>query len=542
MKAILAGLTGLSLAVSVQAQYWPREKTNTEPWRLDSYGTWEQHDGTVVLKVSVPSGKAAGIHGGTLPIDLTPYYGKQIEVSCSTKHECMTKPSRSYLGFKLMLSYTDKGIRHYPGGGGGLSLPADSDWRPAAFVTSIPAEADAAIISLGLQEVTGTVWFKDLKIREVDVYPTVVELPEGFQCEYTDTVASLPTLRGCMSPNLNRGAKAEDFQELARWGANVVRWQLNAPKDCRLDREKFAATFDQHMKNLDEHLPLLRKIGLNVIIDMHCPPGARYRDGGIAGTAGTLAGNVAVNESNCRIFYEKEYLDFFVDTWRKFARHYQDEEIVVAYDLINEPTQYNEVTYNYLLCQYQAAKAIREIDPEKPIVIAANEWSSAKAFTYLSPLPLKNLIYQGHMYVPGEYTHQGVGKGNMEKVLRGELKAYPGMLQGRHYDKEVLRTVLQPIRDFQLRYGARIYMGEFSAIRFAPGAARYIEDVISIFEDYGWDWSYHAFREWHNWSVEYDEDPRNNKPATTDTERKKILLKYFSRNKKRQGVGAGRYR
>lgn len=533
MKKILASVTGLCLAVSAQAQYWPQQGASTEPWKLDTCSNWEQQDGVTVLKVSVPPDQTAGIHGGTLPIDLTPYYGKQIEVSCRTKHENLTKPPRSYLGFKLMLSYDEQGIRHYPDGGGGLSLPVDSDWRPAAFVTSIPAGATEAIINLGLQEVSGTVWFKDLKIREVDVYPTVVELPEGFQCEYDETVTKLPILRGCMSPSLTNGAKAEDLEELARWGANVIRWQLNAPGDCRLEREKFAATFDQHMKNLDEQLPLLRRIGLNVIVDMHCPPGARYREGGIAGTAGTLAGNVAVNENNCRIFYEKEYLDLFVDIWRKFARHYQNEDIVVAYDMINEPTQYNEVKYNYLLCQYLAAKAIREIDPEKPIIIAANEWSSAKAFTYLRPLPLKNLIYQGHMYVPGEYTHQGVGKGNMEKVLRGELKAYPGDFQGRYYDRETLKIVLQPIRDFQLKYGARIYMGEFSAIRFAPGAARYIEDVISIFEDYGWDWSYHAFREWCNWSVEYDEDPRHNEPATTDTERKKILLKYFSRNQKR---------
>nr|MCR4573572.1 glycoside hydrolase family 5 protein [Lentisphaeria bacterium] len=255
----------------------------------------------------------------------------------------------------------------------------------------------------------------------------------------------------------------------------------------------------------------------------------------IAGTAGTLAGEAANADGNSfTMFFDKKYLDAFVDLWRMVARHYKDEPIVVGYDLYNEPVQINQVKYDYLYCQYEAAKAIREIDAEKPIIIAANQWSSAAAFNYLKPLPLKNLIYQGHMYEPGSFTHQGVGWENMKKILDGslKLKGYPGWFDNFYYDKKELRKILKPIRDFQLKYNARIYMGEFSAIRFAPGAAQYIQDVIELFEEYGWDWSYHAFREWFNWSVEYDENPHNNEPAKQDTERKKILLKYFGKNVK----------
>jgi endoglucanase len=526
MAAVFAALS------CAQAQLWPKNTDNTAPWRLDADSQWLQEDGAAVLRVSIPPERAAGMHGATMFIDLAPYRGKQIEVSCITRHEQLSKPSKNYLGFKFMLSFLSQNIRRYPDGGGGLSLPTDSDWRRVGFIATIPDDASEGLFNLGLQAGSGTVWFKELGIREVNVYPRVAELPEGFRCEYDDAVNKLPVLRGCMSPSLGNGAKAEDLEELARWGANVIRWQLNVPKNERMDKEKFRATFRQHLKNLDEHVPLLTRLGLNVILDMHCPPGGRYRDG-IAGTAGLLAGNVAVNESNCVIFFEKDYLDLFVEVWREIARHYREVPIVVAYDLINEPTQYNEVPYDYLSCQYQAAQAIREIDPDKPIIIAANEWSNAKAFAYLQPLPLKNLIYQGHMYDPGEYTHQGVGAASMERVLRGELKSYPGIYGGVEFDREAMRRVLQPIRDFQLKYGARIYLGEFSAIRFAPGAAQYLDDAISLFEEYGWDWSYHAFREWYNWSVEYDEDPRNNKPATSDTDRKKVLLKYFSRNQKR---------
>ncbi len=102
-------------------------------------------------------------------------------------------------------------------------------------------------------------------------------------------------------------------------------------------------------------------------------------------------------------------------------------------------------------------------------------------------------------------------------------------------DKESLRKRLEPVRQFQLAYNAHIYVGEFSAIRWAPGAAQYLDDCISIFEEYGWDWTYHAFREWQGWSVEVDDsqprDDRYNHPrAAQPTDRFLVLEKWFKKN------------
>ena len=104
------------------------------------------------------------------------------------------------------------------------------------------------------------------------------------------------------------------------------------------------------------------------------------------------------------------------------------------------------------------------------------------------------MIYQVHMYVPGEFTHQGV-YGSSTGVR------YPGKIGATEWNKEQLRKVLQPVREFQLAYNVHIYVGEFSAIRWAPGdsAYRYLKDCIELFEEYGWDWTYHAYREWDGW-------------------------------------------
>jgi len=138
-----------------------------------------------------------------------------------------------------------------------------------------------------------------------------------------------------------------------------------------------------------------------------------------------------------------------------------------------------------------------------------------------------NVIYQVHMYWPGQFTHQGVN-GPSAPIT------YPGTIGGLPCDKQALRQHLQAVRDFQLAYNVHIYAGEFSAIRWAPGDSgyQYLRDCIDLFEEYHWDWSYHAYREWDGWSVEHGLDMKDHQPTTQPTDRKKLLLEWFARNQK----------
>lgn len=99
------------------------------------------------------------------------------------------------------------------------------------------------------------------------------------------------------------------------------------------------------------------------------------------------------------------------------------------------------------------------------------------------------------------------------------------------WNKEKIRAVLAPVRKFQQKYNVPIYVGEFSVICWAPGAAQYLDDCISIFEEYGWDWTYHVFREWAGWSIEHDGVPWGLKKSD-DNPRKQVLMKYLKRNSK----------
>ena len=88
----------------------------------------------------------------------------------------------------------------------------------------------------------------------------------------------------------------------------------------------------------------------------------------------------------------------------------------------------------------------------------------------------------------------------------------------------MLRAKLAPVAAFAKRHDAKILVGEFSAIAWAPGAERYLQDCIELFDEQGWDWCYHAFNEWRGWNVEYAGDSLETLRRVGDTPRKRVLL------------------
>jgi len=84
------------------------------------------------------------------------------------------------------------------------------------------------------------------------------------------------------------------------------------------------------------------------------------------------------------------------------------------------------------------------------------------------------------------------------------------------------------------KHGVAIYIGEFGSIRWAPenSTYRYLKDCIEIFEEEGWDWAYHAFREWQGWSVEHGSDKNDTQPTTEPTNRELLLRSWYEKNER----------
>ena len=311
-------------------------------------------------------------------------------------------------------------------------------------------------------------------------------------------------LRGCMLPA--RATTEDDIETLHKWGATMARFQIMRnwfmDDDCR-DLDEYAAWIDSRLDNLVDVLRWAGARGMKICVDLHSPPG------------GKRPGDRAMN-----MFFEEKYADAFVETWKRIATRFKGNPAVYGYDLVNEPHQKTPARFSYWELQRRAAEAVRAIDPDTPIVVESNLSDAPSAFRYLSPLAMDNVIYQVHCYRPGDYTHQGV-RGNPVGAV------WPDPAKGR--DREYLRKALQPVRDFQLRHKARIYVGEFSAASYAPGAENYLRDCIALFEEYGWDWTYHAFREADVWNVEKERNDAGKYVPAADTPRKRALLEGFAR-------------
>ena len=485
--------------------------TPTEPnaWAQADFSKWDKgYQGTTALCISVSSDQSAGGHLIRLPLDLTRYRGCRLLFECMAKADNVSKPPAPYLGVKFMLHYQSK--ESGPCWQNENDVFGTFDWRKLQFDKRIAPDARDGEIDLGLQDSGGTVWFDAVKITVVKgPLPSRPRPPTDPPPPFRGH--DLPRLRGVMSPNVFRD---DDMRVLGtEWHANVVRWQITRnwgrPGTDR-DLTEYDNWLEGRLDELDKALVSCRRYGIKVVVDMHSPPGGRYPNNDLA------------------IFNEAKYQDHYVALWEKIARRYTGETAIWGYDLVNEPVQHTPPPpggADYLGAQVRAAKAIRVIDPKMPIFIEATEWDSADGYRELEPVDLPNVIYQVHMYVPGDFTHQGV-HGKWTPM------AYPGKIGNAVWDKEQLRKTLQPVRDFQLAYNVHIYVGEFSATRWAPGAATYLRDCINLFEEYGWDWTYHAYREWDGWSVEHGSDPQDHKPSKEPTDRMKLLLDWFGQNVK----------
>ncbi len=454
------------------------------------------------IKISIPPDAPwrKSMNSAVIELPVGKMRGKRIHLSgeAMAGHLTLHEREQPYFGFKFMLTLRRKnGNVQYLDSG--TNTQESFSWRSVFIETDIPADAVHAELHLGLQNVSGQVLFRNLKWDSAEnFYAASLSIPPGFRCFYTPDVANRPIRRGVMSPPV-QSCSVQDLEELASWGANLIRWQLWTPQEFT-NADQITDWYMQRLDELEKLLPHLERLGIFAVIDMHLPPGGRTEN------------------QQFRMFDEKKYLDIFVNIWELIAHRLKGKKMIHGYDLCNEPCQKQPVKYkNYIDCQAAAAQAIRKIDPQTPVIIETNNLCGPESFSYLKPLPLKNIIYQFHMYHPLEYTHQGVhGK------PRGI--SYPDCVPGG------IRKILEPIREFQQKYGAVIYCGEFSAVRWADGAEQYLRDVIEIFEKYNWSWTYHAYREWHGWSVEHSNDFHDMNKTVSDTDRKKVLIKFFQKN------------
>lgn len=448
---------------------------------------------------------AAGTSARWYALDPGLFAGGVVTLSARVRASSLGRSPNRWNGVKVTLVLDlEDGRRLHPQ----LELPmSDFDWAEFREVVRLRGQVvRGARLMLGLEQASGEAWFDDIAV--------IAGAPprEGRRQAERFRGHALPRLRGVM-----HGPRFEEanFRDLAQtFRANQVRWQLNwtpmhKAEEWARDLEGFDRWLESVLPDADKAVEACERYGIRMLLDLHTPPGGR-REKGI-----------------CRMFQERRYQDKLVSVWEQLARRYKGRAIIYAYDLLNEPVEgpVVEGCEDWRSLATRVTRAIRAIEPGKPVAFEPAPWGGPDGFDGLVPLDLDRVIYSFHMYRPHLFTHQGV-----REVPVGAV--YPGEIGGERWDKARMRHELGPAIEFGREFNVAIHVGEFSAIRWAPegSAHRWLRDAIELFEEYGWDWTYHAYREWDGWSVEHGEDPKDRGPSPEATERMRLLLHWFGKN------------
>jgi len=288
-------------------------------------------------------------------------------------------------------------------------------------------------------------------------------------------------------------AHVADLEYLAtNWNVNFVRICLNMAGDWGyfVPNPNSPTQFpESHWERLDRFLDDCEANGMRACIDLHQWLGYGYLNG----------------QATTEIWRRKSYQDSFVEFWRLVAKRYADRgDVIYAYELMNEPhASYGGQDFAdkwHLLAQ-RAVDAIRQYDSTHAIVVDCTDWGNPSGFEHLRPLDDDNIVYSFHMWVPHQFTHQGVNNQRSASYPSGNWNA------------DWIRGQLSPVLEFRDKYNVRILVGEIGASASADprDRAAYFEDCLILFEEYGFDYAQWCYAEWGLWSLEHI---RNNVPGT----------------------------
>ncbi len=293
----------------------------------------------------------------------------------------------------------------------------------------------------------------------------------------------------------------EDFDLLASLGANYV--VISAPG---LFTENPPYQVDEEVqRNLDRMLEMIEKADMFATIAFRTGPGKAEWSLCCSDT------HDYDGYFNDAVWSDPQAQAAWVAMWQYTAERYHGNRMVVGYELMVEPNaadilygidspkeffrSYSGTIADWSTLYPQIVNAIREVDEKTPVLIGADGYSSIAWLSYLIPAASINIVYDVHQYMPYDtYTHQNEdGKNRYPGTFDVD---YDGKEEA--FDKNYLSSLLQPVRQYVQKHKVPVAINEFGVKRWVPGAANYLYDLLSLFEQEGWNYAI-----WE-WSTSYE--------------------------------------
>lgn len=291
-----------------------------------------------------------------------------------------------------------------------------------------------------------------------------------------------------MSAQINQGATPQTIDRFVNeFGINSVRLFIPARYYARIYHLDPREAMQRALKWLDSMLMECKKDHIVAVVyfaDFPKPSGGYYR----VTSPDFWNDKAAVQEIYTEVGLLAQHM-------HKYGSEF------AAYDIISEPVLKSghgpQQPPDWPQIETGIVKSIRKYDPGRWVLAEPGPWGGAPGYATFSPLPVSKIVYSVHVYVPLPYTHQGI-----RNYLYGVR--YPGKIGHVYWDKQALEHALAPVIGFQRRYGVPVYVGEFSAMRWAPGSRQYLEDLVSIFDAHDWGWAYFDVGGWNGWNPTFD--------------------------------------
>jgi hypothetical protein len=320
--------------------------------------------------------------------------------------------------------------------------------------------------------------------------------------------------------------------DMRSWGANVFRLQINPVGCAKKLKKTIWEGWPEVLDSIDRIVADAGEQGMKVIVDLHLPP---------------IQEIVEKRQfDKAELWKHPELETGFLRFWTDVARRLKPRAgHIWGYDLYNEPLDRSQLPWPPREWWPLAAKiiqAVREIDRDVWFIYEPGPGGMSRGFQGLEPLPDTRVIYSVHDYYPGAFTHQGISNvGGFDQTDVGRIRKvnYPPVSEGATLDRTEWRRRIAPVVEFRKKWRVPLYVGEFSVIRWAPkeDAVRWLKEAVACYEEFGWSWTYHAFREFHGWSLEHDETRPANihafpppSPALAETGRAKVIKEAFRKN------------
>jgi len=204
-----------------------------------------------------------------------------------------------------------------------------------------------------------------------------------------------------------------DLDIIEEFGFNFIRlgisWRETEPEEGKFDYE--------NIENYRNFIREAQQRGIYAMPEVHqvswCKKGGDIPEWMCRREASNGMDLGAVRAETDRFWNNGELRSKLVRFWRFLAENFKDLDGVFGYDILNEPFSFDGLVYGrfekrYLFPFYKdVIKAIREIDPERPVIVEPNAFAPVLP-AYTEPLPFPNIVYAPHPYFLHGYGSEGL--------------------------------------------------------------------------------------------------------------------------------------